>query len=78
MRINVPSARLGKSGGYRCIYRKAKIDEMEYLVFLEVYFKGDKDDLTSEEYATLEKEAEAVLSDPLSVEWEDAIPPSDC
>lgn len=74
MRIGIPAARLGKSSGYRCIYRKARIDEIDYLVFLEVYFKGDKADLTAEEFATLEDEAEEILKDPLGVEWEDAAP----
>lgn len=74
MRVQVPSARLGKRGGYRCIYRKARIDESEYVVFLEVYFKGDFDDLSPNQYALLRQESEDVLRDPLDVDWEDAVP----
>ncbi len=72
MRVQVPAARLGKSGGYRCIYRKAHIDEIEYVVFLEVYYKGDQADLELDTYDLLRAEAEAVLQDPLGVDWEDA------
>lgn len=71
MRIHVPTARMGKSGGYRCIYRKALIDEIEYVVFLAVYFKGKVEDLTEDQYKTLEAEAEEVLKDPLGFVWED-------
>jgi hypothetical protein len=72
MRVQVPAARLGKSGGYRCIYRKAHIDEIEYVVFLEIYFKGDQADLSPSAYDLLRDEAESVLRDPLEVDWEDA------
>lgn len=74
MRVQVPEARIGKSGGYRCIYRKARIDEIDYVVFLEIYFKGDVEDLTGDAYTVLlaEAEAEAVLGDPLAADWEDA------
>lgn len=71
MRIQVPAARLGKRGGYRCIYRKAHIDEIEYVVFLDVYFKGDVEDRSFEQYQRLSAEADAILADPLDVEWED-------
>jgi len=72
MRVQVPAARLGKRGGYRCIYRKARIDEIDYVVFLAVYFKGDVDDLAAELYDLLRAEAEEVLGDPIEVDWEDA------
>lgn len=71
MRIQVPAARLGKRGGYRCIYRKARIDEIEYVTFLEIYFKGDVEDLTPGDYERLSSEAEEILVDPLGVDWED-------
>lgn len=73
MRVQVPGARLGKRGGYRCIYQRARIDEIEYVVFLDVYYKGDTSDLTSGQYRALRAEAEAVLADPLDIEWEDAL-----
>ncbi|MEQ8768663.1 MAG: hypothetical protein RL885_32450 [Planctomycetota bacterium] len=72
MRVQVPEAKLGKRGGYRCIYRKAEIDEIDYVVFLEIYFKGDREDLTPQEYKLLEAETDGVLDDPLLVDWEDA------
>jgi hypothetical protein len=72
MRVQVPAARLGKRGGYRCIYRMARIDEIDYVVFLAVYFKGDVDDLAAELYDLLRAEAEEVLGDPIEVDWEDA------
>lgn len=75
MRLQLRKLRIGKSGGYRCIYRKARIDEIEHVVFLEVYFKGDVSDLSSAQYGQLEAEAAGILADPLSVEWED--PPAD-
>lgn len=74
MRVQVPGAKLGKRGGYRCIYRKAHIDEIIYIVILEVYYKGDSEDLSNDAYDTLEVEAAEVLSDPLDVDWEDVAP----
>jgi hypothetical protein len=71
MRVALPRLRIGKRGGYRCIYRRARIDEIEYVVFLEIYFKGDVDDLSRAGYAQLASEAARILSDPLSVDWED-------
>lgn len=75
MRIQLRRLRIGKSGGYRCIYRKARIDEVEHIVFLEVYFKGDIEDLSRHQYTRLDEEGAAILADPLSVDWED--PPGD-
>mgnify|MGYP006908362815 CR=1 FL=1 len=71
MRVQVPKARLGKRGGYRCIYRTARIDEIDYVVFLEVYAKNVVADLSDQAYRTLEAEAEDILRDPLEVDWED-------
>jgi len=36
MRVPIPKLALGKSGGYRLIYRTTLIDEIQYVVFLEV------------------------------------------
>jgi hypothetical protein len=74
MRVQVPAARLGKRGGYRCIYRRARIDEIDYVVFLDVFFKGDVADLTPHEYDRLRTESDEILGDPLGVDWEDASP----
>ncbi len=71
MRVALPRLRIGKRGGYRCIYRRARIDEIEYVVFLEIFYKGDVDDLSRAVYAQLASEAERILSDPLSVDWVD-------
>lgn len=71
MRVAAPKLKVGKSGGYRLIYRKSRVDEIEYVVFLEVYFKGDVSDLSDQAYRQLAAEAEAILSDPLGVSWED-------
>ena len=71
MRVPLPHLSVGKSGGYRLIYRTSIIDEIRYVVFLEVYFKGKKDDLTSGEYSELLNESEEILEDPLSFDWDD-------
>ena len=71
MRVPLPNLSLGQRGGYRLIYRTSIIDEIRYIVFLEVYFKGKKQDLTTEEYSILLEESETILSDPLEYEWSD-------
>lgn len=45
MRFRVPGLNVGKSGGYRLIYRKVVMEEVIYILFLETYFKGNKEDL---------------------------------
>ena len=70
MRIMVPGLASGKSGGYRLIYRKQVQDETLCIVFLETYFKGDREDLTRQEYKTLTEESEVILRSPLSYGWE--------
>jgi len=72
MRLMVPGLNAGKRGGYRLIYRASMIDEVWHVVFLNAYFKGDKDDLSHAEYAALEAESEKILSSPLDYEWADA------
>ncbi len=71
MRVRVPSLNVGKSGGYRLIYRRSIIDEVQYLVLLETYFKGDKEDLTFDEYQQLLTESDTILSNVLDYEWID-------
>lgn len=71
MRVHVKALRTGKSNGYRCIYRKLRIDEVDHVVFLDIYFKGDVTDLTSQQYALLTIEADQILSDSLSFDWSD-------
>ena len=69
MRVRVPSLNVGKSGGYRLIYRQSRIDECIHVVFLEAYLKGDKEDLAKAEYVALLKESEAILGSPIDYEW---------
>jgi Protein of unknown function (DUF1044). len=71
MRIAVPGLNLGKSGGYRLIYEVREMDEVFHIVFLETYFKGDKEDLTQAEYKVLKETSNQILSNPLEYEWTD-------
>jgi mRNA-degrading endonuclease RelE of RelBE toxin-antitoxin system len=72
MRVNIPKLSLGKSGGYRLIYRQAKVDEIRYISMLEVYYKGDCEDLSKSEYQTLLSESDDILANYLDYEWRDA------
>jgi mRNA-degrading endonuclease RelE of RelBE toxin-antitoxin system len=71
MRIAVPGLNVGKSGGYRLIYREREIDDVIHVVFLETYFKGDKDDLSDSEYKFIKSVSEEILSDPIAYDWTD-------
>lgn len=71
MRINIPKLNLGKSGGYRLIYRQAIVDEIRYISLLEIYFKGDSEDLSRTEYDTILTESTFILENPLDFEWKD-------
>ena len=72
MRVRVPHLNLGKSGGYRLIYRRSIIDEIQYLVFLDIYFKGDKEDLSASEYQRILAESENIVTNILDFDWVDA------
>ncbi len=74
MRVHVPHAGLGKRGGYRLIYRKVEIDEMLYIYFADLYFKGDKEDLSTREYEILIQESEAAISNKEALDWEAFVP----
>ena len=71
MRLMVPGLASGKSGGYRLIYRKQQQDEMLLVVFLETYFKGDREDLNIVEYRRLQEESDLILKNPLDFDWTD-------
>lgn len=71
MRLAVPGLNCGKSGGYRLIYRAVMIDEVWHIVFLRAFFKGDREDLSHDDYCGLEQESEIILSSTLVYEWED-------
>jgi mRNA-degrading endonuclease RelE of RelBE toxin-antitoxin system len=70
MRLRVPGFNVGKSGGYRLVYRAKEMDQAIYVVFLETYSKGDCEDLSHIEYKTLQAEAEIILFQPLLHDWE--------
>lgn len=70
MRLRAPGLNVGKSGGYRLIYRAKEMDEAVYVVFLETYFKGDCEDLGQDEYKLLVAAADSVLSDPMLHQWD--------
>ena len=61
VRFNLERTNFGKSGGYRIIYSYVYIEEDLYLIFMEIYFKGDKEDLSHEEYQTLISKREEVI-----------------
>ncbi|MCP5545168.1 MAG: hypothetical protein H7A49_14830 [Akkermansiaceae bacterium] len=70
MRLQVPGLKVGKSGGYRLIYSAREMDEAVHIVFLETYFKGDKEDLSAAEYEYLTAAAESVFANPTLHDWE--------
>lgn len=72
MRVNIPKLNLGKSGGYRLIYRQTIVDEIRYISFLEIYFKGDSNDLSKQEYNQLLEESDYILENYLDFNWDDA------
>lgn len=74
MRVGVPEARLGKRGGYRLIYRFEHLDEMIYIVLLDLYYKRDKEDLSFQTYQLLLEESDQIFADVLAFDWSN--PPS--
>lgn len=69
MLVRVPGYNVGKSGGYRVIYRAREMDEATYIVYLETYSKSDREDLESDDYKALVAEAEMILAHPLRYDW---------
>ena len=63
MRVHVPALHVGKSGGYRLIYKAIMVDEVWKIALLAAYFKGDCDDLTKSEYAAIATESEGIFND---------------
>ena len=70
MRLRVPGYNVGKSGGYRLIYRAKEMDQAIYVFYLETYSKSDREDLDHDAYKTLVTDAEAILTHPLLHDWE--------
>lgn len=71
MRLRAPGLNSGKSGGYRLIYRKVLMEEVVFILLLDTYFKGDKEDLSNDEYIILMNEAEDLLDHLLEIAWDD-------
>jgi len=69
MRVKAPGLTTGKSGGYRLIYSTAIVDESCYVALLALYYKGDQEDLSSDQYGDLEVEARRVLGNVIAHEW---------
>lgn len=72
MRIKVPSLNVGKSGGYRLIYKSALLEGSWRIVLLATYFKGDCEDLSNDEYKTIQSEAESVFAEVDATQWDSA------
>lgn len=69
VRLHVPSLNCGKSGGYRVIYSVSTKEGETYIVFLACYWKGDKEDLSGDEYSQLVARASELFDDD-SIEWQ--------
>lgn len=70
MRVSVPGLNVGKSGGYRLVYRAKEMDEAVHIVFLDTWFKGDCEDLSKSTYDDLASAAEAILAQPTLYDWD--------
>jgi hypothetical protein len=46
------------------------MDEAVYVVFLDTYFKGDREDLSQAEYKELAATADSILAQPMLHEWD--------
>ena len=75
MRVALPGAGIGKSGGYRLVYREADVDQARHVLLLRLYFKGDQEDLGAGEYRAAREESQDVLADVLAHEFRDVDPP---
>lgn len=73
MRLQLPSLKIGKRGGYRRVYASRRVDEFIYVLIVALYFKGDMEDLAHTEYATAERTAESILGRVLDFEWSDPV-----
>ena len=52
------------------IYCVQLIDEIKYVVFLHLYFKGDQADLTDDQYKDALTLAEQLLGNVLELDWQ--------
>lgn len=71
VRATATNLNIGKRSGYRVIYRKTEIDDIIHLILLDVYFKGDKSDLSREEYSNLLIDSENIILSSEDVDWEE-------
>ena len=70
MRVRVPSLNVGKSGGYRLIYKALVIDEVWKIALLETYSKSTREDLSSTEYHAVMREADDIFQRSEETTWE--------
>jgi len=70
MRVSLPRLNIGKSGGYRLVYRKVISEELVYIIFLTTYFKSEVENLSYDQLEELEDESERVLDNILNFKWE--------
>lgn len=72
MRVRVPALNVGKSGGYRLIYKAQLIDEVWKVVLLATYFKGDCEDLSDSDYIIVSEESKLIFESAEDIKWETA------
>ena len=70
MSVRVPSLNVGKSGGYRLIYKALVIDEVWKIALLETYSKSNREDLSSTEYHAVMREADDIFQRSEETTWE--------
>lgn len=70
MRVKAPGLTVGKSGGYRLIYSTAIVDECQHFVLLEIFYKGDREDLDPSDYTKLKTEAALILGNVIDYPWQ--------
>jgi mRNA-degrading endonuclease RelE of RelBE toxin-antitoxin system len=74
MRVRVPGLAKGKRGGYRLTYQAREVDETMHIVLLDLYYKGDRDDLSDADYKAASQYAAKVLGDVMAYGFEDFTP----
>lgn len=69
MRVKVPALNVGKSGGYRLIYKACVIDEVWKIALFAAFFKGDCDDLSANDYKEIAKESDEIFERDDELKW---------
>lgn len=52
------------------IYANTIVDECRYIALVSLYFKGDQEDLSSDEYKRHEAETKRLLGNVIAHEWQ--------